>query len=114
MTAQQILKRQKESADASPAKSLVTELAQLRRTLRTTGRAYMQRLDVDLDGVAAWAKLCANNQEPAKSQIRNLGDMVTLVRKVDVKAQKGRRKDLKKIDTTICELREMIAQCAPR
>jgi predicted RNase H-like nuclease len=114
MTAQQILERQKASADASPAKSLVTDLAQLRRTLRITGRAYLQRLEANLDDVAAWAKLCATNQEPAKSQIRDLSDMVTLVRKIDVKAQKGRRKDLKKIDTTICELCEMIAQCAPR
>lgn len=108
MTEKQILQKQEESADASPAKSLVCDLTKLRRTLRTTGRAYLRRLETELDEIASWAKTRGGN--PEKSEIRDLGDMVTLVRKVEVKPQKGRRKDLKKLDATISELRELLRQ----
>ena len=108
MTEKQILKKQEESADASPAKSLVSDLMQLRRTLRTTGQAYLRRLDHELQEIEAWAK--GRSGHLPKSEVRHLGDMLTLVRKLDLKPQKGRRKDLKKIDTTIGELREVLDQ----
>lgn len=108
MTEKQILKKQEESSDASPAKSLVSDLTHLRRTLRNTGKAYLRRLDSELDEILAWAK--TRSASLPKSELRDLGDMVTLVRKVDVKPQKGRRKDLKKIDATISELREFFDQ----
>src|ERR1700709_2276366 len=101
MTAKQIHKQQEESADASPAKSLVSDLMQLRRTLRATGRAYLRRLESELQEMEMWAKARAGHLP--KAEVRGLGDMVTLVRKLDLKPQKGRRKDLKKIDATIAE-----------
>jgi hypothetical protein len=85
MTEKQILKKQKESADASPAKSLLSDLAELRTLLRATGRAYLQRLEGDIDELAVWARMRASDQKMPKAGIRNLGDMVTLVRKLDVK-----------------------------
>jgi hypothetical protein len=36
--------------------------------------------------------------------------MITLVRKLDGKAGKGRRRDLKKIDATVEDLRELIGR----
>ena len=112
MTEKQIAKKQQESADASPAKSLVSDLTQLRRTLRTTGRAYLRRLETEIDEISDWAQARSGNLP--KSEIRDLGDMVTLIRKIDVKPLKGRRKDLKKIDTTIAELRGFLDQRANR
>ena len=35
--------------------------------------------------------------------------MITLVRKIEVKPRKGRRRDLKKIDATVADLRELSA-----
>jgi hypothetical protein len=35
--------------------------------------------------------------------------MITLVRKIDTKPLKGRRRDLKKIDATVGDLRELMA-----
>ncbi len=110
MTEKLILKKQRESADASPAKSLVSDLSQLRRTLRTTGQAYLRRLEAEIDEIAFWAKARASGKKLAKPEIRDLGDMVTLVRKIEVNPQKGRRKDLKKIDATIGDLREFLDQ----
>lgn len=92
-------------ADASPAKSLVDDLGQLRRILRKTARAYTQRLDQDIVSVMDWARSAFINRKIVRSRIRDLGDMLTLVRKVEAKPQKGRRKDLKKIDSVVNELR---------
>ena len=48
-----------------------------------------------------------NPKLPA-SHIRDLRDMITLCRTLDLKPEKGRRKDLKKIDTLVEELQLMI------
>ena len=77
---------------------MITDLIKLRRILRRTGRAYLGRLEAEIDEVAVWASERAREREPSKSRIRDLGDMITLVRKIDAKPIKGRRRDLKKID----------------
>ncbi|MGI9087048.1 MAG: hypothetical protein ACR2HH_04785 [Chthoniobacterales bacterium] len=46
------------------------------------------------------AKLAA----PARAQIRDLGDMLGLLRKLKLKPEKGRRRDLRKIDSVIEDL----------
>jgi hypothetical protein len=40
--------------------------------------------------------------------------MITLVRKIDAKPIKGRRRDLKEIDATVGDLRELIGNKNPR
>jgi hypothetical protein len=93
---------------------LITDLVSLRRTLRQTGRAYLRRLEVEIDEVTAWASEQAKERELPKSRIRDLGDMITLVRKIDGRPPKGRRRDLKKIDATVGDLREISGQKATR
>ena len=100
--------------EISPAKSLITDLVSLRRLLRQTGRAYLSRLEAELDEVTAWASERAQERDLPKARIRDLGDMITLVRKVEAKPLKGRRRDLKKIDATVGDLRELIGNKAVR
>lgn len=100
--------------EISPARSLLTDLVSLRRTLRRTGLAYLNRLEAELDEVTAWANERAQERNLPKARIRDLGDMITLVRKIDTKPHKGRRRDLKKIDATVGDLRELIAHTASR
>lgn len=87
---------------------MLSDLVSLRQTLRRTGRAYLSRLDAEIDEVAAWANEKAKERDPSKACIRKLGDMITLVRKIETKPEKGRRRDLKKIDATVNDLRELI------
>jgi hypothetical protein len=82
--------------------------------LRHTGRAYLSRLEAEIDEVAAWATERAREADLPKARIRDLGDMITLVRKIDPKPSKGRRRDLKKIDATVGDLREIIGHKASR
>jgi hypothetical protein len=58
----------------------------------------------------AWATERARERDLPKAQIRDLGDMISLVRRLDGKTTKGRRRDLKKIDSTLSDLRELMAQ----
>jgi len=106
--------RGEKTDEVSPARSLITDLVSLRRTLRRTGRAYLSRLEAELDEVTAWASERAKERDLSKSRIRDLGDMITLVRKIGAKPIKGRRRDLKKIDATVGDLRELIATKASR
>lgn len=110
MTEAQILQQQDRSADASPAKSLGGDLKKLRQLLRTTARDYLRRLENELEDVAIWTQAQARAPKLSRSTIRDLRDMVTLIRKLEVKPAKGRRKDLKKLDETISELRELIGE----
>lgn len=93
---------------------MLTDLVSLRRLLRRTGLAYLNRLEAELDEVTAWATEQAAEGELPKARIRDLGDMITLVRKIDAKPHKGRRRDLKKIDAAVGDLRELIATKASR
>ena len=99
---------EKANHEVSPARSLLSDLVSLRQTLRRTGKSYLSRLEAEIDEVAAWANEQAKDRDPSKACIRNLGDMITLVRKTETKPEKGRRRDLKKIDATISDLRELI------
>jgi hypothetical protein len=105
---QRILRNQETSADASPAKAFVSDLALLRRSLRATGRAYLGRLEAEIDDLCSWAK--ARSVELSRSELRDIRDMASLVRRIEIKPQKGRRKDLRKIDATLGELRELMDQ----
>ena len=93
---------------------MLADLVSLRRTLRRTGQAYLNRLETEIDEVAAWASERAQERDLPKACIRDLGDMITLVRKIDPKPIKGRRRDLKKIDATVGDLRELIGNKASR
>ncbi len=93
---------------------MLTDLVSLRRTLRLTGRAYLSRLEAELDEVTAWAKERVQQRDLSKARVRDLGDMITLVRKIDARPIKGRRRDLKKIDATVGDLRELIRDQADR
>ena len=93
---------------------MLTDLVSLRRTLRRTNRAYLSRLEAEINEVAAWASERAREANLPKARIRDLGDMITLVRKIETKPSKGRRRDLKKIDATVGDLRELIGHKAAR
>jgi hypothetical protein len=97
-------------SDASPAKSLVEDLGKLRRALQKTARAYTRRLDDEINLVMEWAHSTSDNGKISQARVRDLGDMLSLVRKMEVRPDKGRRKDLKKIDSIVSDLRFFVEQ----
>ena len=111
---------------ASPYKSAAEELDTLRKTFRSACQHYAKRIDMEIirlrervagageqqsDTVGkkrAPGRNGARDAASANSHLYDLRDMTGLLRSLDVKPLAGRRKDLKKIESLVDELRQMI------
>jgi hypothetical protein len=92
------------TAETSPVSVLETELARLRRDLRTTVRAYVARLEVNLEESRAALGSLRPVEELSRERLNELRDLMIHVRTRKLKPEKGRRKDLRKIDSLIEDL----------
>ena len=88
----------------SPVKHLEKELVKLRSELRLTARAYTARLEVQLAETVAQLRASHAPEDLPRERIHELRDLTAMVRKRKVKPEKGRRKDLRKIDSLITDL----------
>ncbi len=123
-------------AEASPYKSVADELETLRRTFRSICQRYTERVETEIGGlrdrvVAAGAD--ASDQEKAEvvakpvatakqsvatqrkharatARFHELRDMLTLLRTLQLKPAEGRRKDLKKVESVVEDLRLLAAK----
>ena len=82
---------------------------------RNGNNAYREQISRDEQELAALRQMNNGQLNDSKArvdaleaQIRDLRDMITLCRTLDLKPEKGRRKDFKKIDTLLEELHLMI------
>ena len=92
------------SATISPIKHLESELLKLRGELRKTVRVYTARLEIQLAQSVAALQSSHPVDELPRERLHQLRDLTTMVRKRKVKPEKGRRKDLRKIDALISDL----------
>lgn len=98
----------------SPARHLEAELLRLRRELRQTVRSYTARLEIKLAQSLAAVKATASPEELPRERLHVLRDLTTMVRKRKVKPEKGRRKDLRKIDSLITDLHSSLPEAAAK
>ena len=83
---------------------LTEELATLRRDLRATVRAYAARLEIDLAESTAAVASTKPAETLSRERLHEIRDLTIMVRKRKLKPEKGRRKDLRKIDSLIRDL----------
>ena len=115
MTAPKLKRRRLAPASGnSPVRMLETELLQLRRELRATLRAYAARLEVQLAESVAALHAAPVAEDVPRERIHQLRDLTAMVRKRKVKPEKGRRKDLRKIDSLINDVHMFLPEQAPR
>jgi hypothetical protein len=88
----------------SPVRLLEEELTALRRDLRATVRAYAARLEIDLAETRAAVSTNQPVETLSRERLHEIRDLMILVRNRKVKPEKGRRKDLRKLDTIIGDL----------
>jgi hypothetical protein len=100
--------KKKEGREISPVTMLTDELASLKRDLRKTVRAYAARLELDLAESAAAVALSKRANSLSRERLHDIRDLTIMVRKRKLKPEKGRRKDLRKIDSLIRDLRSII------
>jgi hypothetical protein len=96
-------KRTKKQRETSPVTMLAGELVALRRDLRATIRGYTARLEIDL--AESMAAVSSKRVEAlSREQLHDIREMTIMVRKRKLKPEKGRRKDVRKVDSLIREL----------
>jgi hypothetical protein len=98
--------------DASPLKLLESEISALRRDLRATLRAYSLRLEGELLATTAALKSYGPVDELSRERLHRVRDLTIMVRNRRLKPAKGRRKDLRLIDTLIADLAPLVEKKA--
>ncbi len=102
------------SRETSPVHVLETELKRLRRDLRATVRAYAARLEINLaESRAALGSLKPVDELP-RERLSEIRDLMIHVRKRKLRPEKGRRKDLRKIDSLIEDVRLLMPRKSAR
>lgn len=104
------MKKKKRKTEASPVRQLELDLQQLRRELRTTARVYTKRLEHDLLAATAALNGYAPADELSREQLHRIRDFSIMVRQRRLRPEKGRRKDLRKIDSLISDLQPLAGE----
>lgn len=96
------------TSDASPMKSVVEELESLRSDFKAALDSYGTRIESEISAIRSAVEKEGNSESPSIAKMRDLRDMLTLLRKFQIKPEKGRRKDLKKLDALVGDLTLLI------
>ena len=94
--------------DASPMKSVVEELESLRSDFKSALESYSTRIETEISAIRSAVEKEGSAETPSSAKMRDLRDMLTLLRKFQIKPEKGRRKDLKKLDALVGDLTLLI------
>jgi hypothetical protein len=100
--------REEKKEETSPVRHLQLELQKLRRELRTTARVYTQRLEHELIAATDALGRYAPAEKLTREQLHCVRDLAMMVRQRRLRPDKGRRKDLRRIDSLISDLRPLI------
>jgi hypothetical protein len=108
------IKRRKREPDkpreSSPVTVLESELRRLRQDLQATARAYVARLESEVRAAAAAVRSSGPVEGLSRERLHQIRDVTIELRKRKLKPEKGRRKDLRKIDSLISDLRSAIGE----
>lgn len=95
-------------AEASPAKALLEELELFRVLCHGTLEGIASRLDEQIDAIKFRVEALGAGEDVSSGKNRDIRDMLTLLRNAGVKPDKGRRKDLKRLDSISDDLSMMV------
>lgn len=96
------------TAAALPIKPVAEELAFLRKSFKELISAYSTQMEAEIAQlqIVIAAETDAKRKFPA-SRVADLRDMLMLLRSFDLKPARGRRRDLKKVEGLVKDLREI-------
>jgi hypothetical protein len=93
--------------DLLPTKPLVDELAFLRRNFREIINHYTVVVESEMAQVVALVSAESEKKMVPVERVKEMRDMLMLLRSIEVKTSKGRRRDLKRIESLVAELRSI-------
>ena len=97
-----------EPIDALPIKPLIEQLTFVRRTFRDIVRHYSGEIESEILRLANRMTAEAEIKKPSRERVHEMRDILMLLREIDVKPKKGRRRALKKIETMIKDIAEIV------
>lgn len=80
----------------------------VRKAFRDATAKYLARIDGELDGIREAVASMASQKKVPKERMKSLRDLLLILREVEVKPEKGRRRDLKKIEMAAKEMRRVV------
>lgn len=89
-------------------KSVVEELDALRADFRAAMETYAARIEGEIAQIQSVVDGQVSKKKIPAAKLRDLRDMLTMLHKFSIKPEKGRRKDLKRIDTLVGDLAMLI------
>jgi len=89
--------------------TVAEELAFLRKTIRDLAGAYVGLLEGEITGLVETVKGDAGGgKKLPPERAHDLRDMLSLLQNLEIKPAKGRRRDLKKVENLLEELRRIV------
>jgi len=93
-----------DAAERLPISALTAELKNLREVFHGALESYVQRVETEIAALCEAVEAEGMRKKPLGSRARDMRDMLTVLRSASIKPGKGRRKDLKKIDSILGDL----------
>ena len=95
-------------AAALPLKPVAEELAFLRKSFKELVSAYSTQIEADIAQIQiVIAAETDSKKKFATSRVADLRDMLMLLRSFEIKPARGRRRDLKKVESLVKDLRDI-------
>jgi hypothetical protein len=91
--------------DLLPTKALLAELAFLRRNFREILNHYTVAIESEMAQIVALVTAESEKKKVPTDRTKEMRDMLMLLRGLEIKTSKGRRRDLKRIESLVAELR---------
>lgn len=87
---------------------LTAALRALRLVIKEVGQNYIAGLQAEVARIEQCVRLAREDDMPDRKQLQQLVLMQRWINQLDVKPQKGRRRDLKELDRLVGKLREVV------
>ena len=99
------MKRPNKSQTAQ--RDLLAALGMLRKLTKEVGGNYLASLQADVIDVEQAVHQAEGVEPPDRKRLSQFRTMLKAINDLDVKPQKGRRRDLKRLDQTVSKLGDM-------
>lgn len=96
------------SAEELPVKPALEELAFVRKAFQDAAAHFVARIEGDLNGVREAISIIATRKRAPSERVKDLRDVLLILREIELKPEKGRRRDLKKVESAVKDLRQII------
>jgi hypothetical protein len=91
--------------DLLPTKALIDEVTFLRRNFREIINHYTVAVESEMAQIVALVTAESEKKMVPVDRMKEMRDMLMLLRGLEIKTSKGRRRDLKRIESLVAELR---------